>query len=314
MRALVTGGAGFIGSNVVSAGLARGWSLTVLDNFSTGYPENLPRAPELRTVRGDIRDRAAVDEALSGVDAVFHLAAAVGNVRSIESPRDDSEINVLGTLQVLDGMRRAGVKRLIFSSSAAIFGEPRRLPMDEEHPAEPDSPYGVSKLAAEKHCLCHGRLYGWRVACLRYFNVYGRNQRYDAYGNVIPIFATRLLRGEPLRIYGDGEQTRDFVNVDDVATANWRCLEKDAGGVFNVGSGVATTINDLAALMQECAGRSVGVEHQAPRPGEVRHSVAGTDACHRGLDFSPAVSLRDGLQSYLEWNERDRGVTPVSSG
>lgn len=299
--ALVTGGGGFIGSNVVRAGLEAGWSIIVLDDFSTGHEENLPETSRLHVVRGDVRDPSAVDEALRGVDAVFHLAAAVGNVRSIENPLDDSDVNVLGTLQILEGMRRARVLPLVYSSSAAIFGEPRRLPIDEAHPAEPDSPYGVSKLAAEKHCLCYARLHGLRVTCLRYFNVYGVNQRYDAYGNVIPIFATQLLKGNPLVIYGDGDQTRDFVEVEDVARANWLALDRGIVGTFNIGSGVATTINHLASLIQECAARRVGIDHQAPRPGEVRHSVADLTAGRRHLGFECGVDLRSGLTRYLAW-------------
>ena len=301
MKVVVTGGAGFIGSNVARSALRAGGSVTVLDNLSTGFQENLPDSPALKILRGDIRDPRAVDEALAGAEVVFHLAAAVGNVRSIERPQEDSDINVLGTLQVLEGMRRAGVHRLIFSSSAAVFGEPRRLPIDEQHPAEPDSPYGVSKLAAEKHCLCYGRLYGWQVACLRYFNVYGVNQRHDAYGNVIPIFVTRLLRGDPLLIYGDGEQTRDFVDVEDVARANWLALERGASGVFNIGSGQATTIRLLAEMVQACAGRTVGMLFVDPRPGEVRHSVADLAAGRRDLGYSPQVALQAGLRRYVAW-------------
>lgn len=301
---LVTGGAGFIGSNVVSECLAAGWSVTVLDDLSTGYRQNLPDVGALTLVEGDIRDPLAVDESLKGCDAVLHLAASVGNVRSIENPGLDSEINVLGTLRVLEGMRKASIRRLVFSSSAAIFGEPRRLPIDEDHATDPDSPYGVSKLAAEKHCLCYGRLYGWQVACLRYFNVYGTNQRFDAYGNVIPIFATRLVSGEPLVIYGDGEQTRDFVHVQDVARVNRLALERQASGVFNVGSGAATTIKELADLIQSCFGHPSQVRHEAPRPGEVRHSVADITASHEGLGFVPSVRLREGLSGYLSWMER----------
>jgi UDP-glucose 4-epimerase len=301
MRVLVTGGAGFIGSNVVRVGLEAGWSVTVLDDFSTGYAENLPASSALRIVRGDVRDPSAVDDALRGAEAVFHLAAAVGNVRSIEDPLHDSEVNVLGTLQVLEGMRRVGVPRLVVSSSAAIFGEPHRLPIDEAHPAEPDSPYGVSKLAAEKHALCYGRLYGLQVTCLRYFNVYGVNQRFDAYGNVIPIFATRLLKSEPLLIYGDGGQTRDFVNVEDVARANLLALERGVSGVFNIGSGAAVTIKDLAALIQSCAGRVTEVRYEPPRSGEVRHSVADLRTSRSALGYEPQVGLRPGLARYLEW-------------
>ena len=301
MKVLVTGGGGFIGSNVVREGLSAGWEVTVLDDFSTGFTENLPSGGEVRVVRGDVRDPDAVADGLRGVEAVFHLAASVGNVRSIEEPIRDSDINVLGTLRLLAGMRHAGVRRLILSSSAAIFGEPRRMPIDEGHPAEPDSPYGVSKLSAEKQALCYGRLYDWEVACLRYFNVYGVNQRFDAYGNVIPIFATRLLAGEPLRIYGDGGQTRDFVDVRDVARANRLALERRARGPLNIGSGAATTVNDLAALMTAISGRSPGIRHEAPRPGEVRHSAADIALAATTLGYAPQVGLEAGLRDYMTW-------------
>jgi UDP-glucose 4-epimerase len=302
MKALVTGGAGFIGSHVVRQGMEAGWDITVLDDFSTGQEGNLPHDARLRVVRGDIREAAVLDEAMAGADVVFHLAASVGNIRSIEAPLHDAEVNVLGTLEVLEAMRRTGVRRIVYSSSAAIFGEPRSLPIDEDHPTEPDSPYGVTKLAAEKHCLCYGRIHGLRVTCLRYFNVYGSHQLNDAYGNVIPIFAGRLLRGEPLVIYGDGEQTRDFVNVEDVARANWLAVKHDATGVFNIGSGVATRVADLAAMIQECAGRVVTVQRVAPRPGEVRHSVARVDRGAALLDYTPSVPLRRGLKDYVCWS------------
>lgn len=301
MKALVTGGAGFIGSHVVRRGIEAGWEITVLDNFSTGYEANLPAHPRLRLVRGDVRDEAAVRDALSGAEAVFHLAASVGNVRSIEAPLFDAEVNLLGTLRVLEAMKAGGVRRLVYSSSAAIFGEPERLPIDEAHRAEPDSPYGVSKLAGEKQCLCYGRLFGWEVACLRYFNVYGVNQRFDAYGNVIPIFGSRLLRGEPLVVYGDGEQTRDFVEVRDVADANWNALDRRARGAFNIGSGHATTITTLTRLIQEAAGRKGMVRHQEPRAGEVRHSVAAIGAAGAALGYRARVGLVEGLRDYMAW-------------
>jgi UDP-glucose 4-epimerase len=263
--------------------------------------DNLPPGDAVRLVRGDVRDASAVERALDGVDAVFHLAAAVGNVRSIEDPGRDSDVNILGTLRVLEGMRRAGLRRLVFSSSAAIFGEPRRLPIDEDHPTDPDSPYGVSKLSAEKHCLCYGRLYDWEVACLRYFNVYGVNQRFDAYGNVIPIFATRLLAREPLVIYGDGEQTRDFVDVRDVARANRLALERRVRGPFNIGSGQATTVNTLAALITTASGRVSEATHQPPRPGEVRQSAADIRLATKKLAYTPGISLAAGLRDYMAW-------------
>ncbi|MBM4149259.1 MAG: NAD-dependent epimerase/dehydratase family protein, partial [Lentisphaerae bacterium] len=234
MKALVTGGAGFIGSGVVRLLLENGASVRVLDNFSTGWRENLAGL-DVDLIDGDVRDRARIADWVDGVDTVFHLAACIGNVKSLGDPWVDSEINVLGTVNLLEAARKAGVKKLVYSSSAATFGELKTMPIAESHPQEPDSPYGVSKLAAEKHCLCFGRIYGMTVVCLRYFNVYGINQRFDAYGNVIPIFAQRLHSVEPLLIYGDGEQTRDFVNVRDVARANWLAATRArASGVYNI--------------------------------------------------------------------------------
>src|SRR5436309_4048037 len=220
MKALVTGGAGFIGSNLVKLLIAEGHQVTVLDNLLSGNKRNLEPFPQVRFIHGDVRDPETVERATHGQEVVFHLAASVGNTRSIEHPIDDSEINVIGTLRILEAARSAGVRKVVFSSSAGIFGELKTLPIREDHAVEPDSPYGASKLAAEKLCLAYAKLYPMDCVCLRYFNVYGVNQRYDAYGNVIPIFAHRIFHDQPVTIFGDGEQTRDFVNVRDVASAN----------------------------------------------------------------------------------------------
>ncbi|MBU4480573.1 NAD-dependent epimerase/dehydratase family protein [Patescibacteria group bacterium] len=301
MKALVTGGAGFIGSAVVRHGLAKGWQITILDNFSTGYQENVPTSKNLTVIEGDVCDSKLVASAVKGVDAVFHLAASVGNVRSIEDPIHDSHINILGTLNLLENMRKAGVERIVYSSSAAIFGETRYLPVDESHPCDPVSPYGVSKLAAEKQVLCYGRLYDWHTACLRYFNVYGINQRYDAYGNVIPIFVRRILEGQPLIVYGTGEQTRDFVNVEDIATANWQALESADGGVFNIGLGEATTINGLLSTLSDILKQKLEVHYTESRLGEVLHSCAAIDRAIEVFGYQPHVSLPQGLRRYLDW-------------
>ncbi|HZI48659.1 MAG TPA: SDR family NAD(P)-dependent oxidoreductase, partial [Pyrinomonadaceae bacterium] len=201
-KALVTGGAGFIGSNVAKLLVEEGYDVFVIDNLFSGYRKNIDQLKSVHFIEADVRDEVAVAHAMEGTEIVFHLAASVGNVRSIEQPIDDSEVNLLGTIRVLEAARHAGVRKLICSSSAAIFGELRHLPISEDHPTEPDSPYGVSKLAEEKMCLAYSRLYELEAVGLRYFNVYGVNQRYDAYGNVIPIFAHRLLRREPLIVYG----------------------------------------------------------------------------------------------------------------
>ncbi|MBV9925975.1 MAG: NAD-dependent epimerase/dehydratase family protein [Acidobacteria bacterium] len=302
-KALVTGGAGFIGSNVVKLLVGEGFDVVVLDNLFSGYRKNLEPFPRVGLIEADVRDEREVARAAEGAEVVFHLAASVGNVRSIENPVDDSEVNVLGTIRVLEAARRAGVRKVVCSSSAAIFGELRRLPIDEEHPAEPDSPYGVSKLAAEKLCLAYSRLYDeLEAVCLRYFNVYGVNQRYDAYGNVIPIFAHRMLRGEPLTVYGDGEQTRDFVNVKDVARANLLAARaQGVSGAFNVASGVSTTVNRLTGMLRAASGLDVEVVYAPPRKGEVRDSRADISAARAALGYEPTVGMDEGLAEYMDW-------------
>jgi UDP-glucose 4-epimerase len=302
INTLVTGGAGFIGSNLAALLLNRGHQVTVLDNLTSGYRENLTALAGARFIEGDVRDQKAVDEAMRNAEVVFHLAASVGNTRAIEHPLLDSEINVLGTLTVLEAARRHGVRKVVFSSSAGIFGELKTLPISEDHPVEPDTPYGASKLAAEKHCLAYAKLYPLECICLRYFNVYGVNQRYDAYGNVIPIFADRMLRGIPLKIYGDGEQTRDFVNVRDVAEANYLAgMNRGVSGAFNIASGTRVTINELATLMGRCGGIVATVEHTAPRPGDVRHSLADISRAHAAIGYAPVVTLEHGLTQYMKW-------------
>jgi len=302
MRALVTGGAGFIGSAVVRRVLASGGSVMVLDDLSTGFTDNLEGLENVTLQVGDIRDRSSLQAAIDGVDVVFHLAAEVGNLRSLNDPIEDASTNLLGTINVLEAARQAGVTRVVVSSSAAVYGELERLPIDENHPIRPDSPYGVSKLAAEKVALCYGKLFDMTIVALRYFNVYGVRQRFDAYGNVIPIFCERLLAGEPLTTYGDGLQSRDFVNVLDVAEANFQAATTaTATGCYNVGTGIATTILDLINILTRVSGRSPTV-HQAPkRPGEVLHSVADISAGSRALGYQPCVPLEVGLRDYWQW-------------
>jgi UDP-glucose 4-epimerase len=301
-KALVTGGAGFIGSNIVRLLLERGHEVVVLDDLSSGYRDNLAPFPSVRLVEGDVRDAKAVAEAIAGCEVVFHLAASVGNTRSIEHPLLDSEINVLGTLTVLEAARHHGARKVVFSSSAGIFGELKTLPIAEDHPVEPDTPYGASKLGAEKLCLAYAKLYPLECVCLRYFNVYGVNQRYDAYGNVIPIFAHRMLRGLPVTIYGDGEQTRDFVNVRDVAAANYgAAMSRGVSGAFNIASGTRVTINALVTLMQQAGDLTPQVEHGPPRKGDVRHSLADISQARARIGFDPQVDLAAGLGEYMRW-------------
>ena len=306
MRTLVTGGAGFIGSNLVKQLVLDGHEVAVLDNLMSGYRCNLDPFPEVRFVEGDVRDEAAVADAMKGAEVVFHLAASVGNKRSIDHPIIDAEINVIGTLRVLEAARRERVRKIVTSSSAGIFGELTTLPIREDHPVEPDSPYGCPKLCKEKECLAYAKLYDIEAVCLRYFNVYGPNQRFDAYGNVIPIFAFKMLRGETLTIFGDGEQTRDFINVRDVVQANIKAAHAvGVSGAFNMGSAGRITINTLVNLLREASGIEPIVVHGPPRPGDVRHSLADISAAKKAFGFEPTISLQEGLKEYMDWAKEE---------
>lgn len=298
---LVTGGAGFIGSNLVNELLRMSNNVTVLDNFSSGYVSNLETQSRLKVINGDVRNKSDVETAMYGVEVVFHLAASVGNKRSIDFPLVDAEINVLGTLNILEAARKFGVRKIVASSSAGIFGELKTIPINEEHPIEPDSPYGCTKLCEEKLCLSYAKLYDIEAVCLRYFNVFGPNQRYDAYGNVIPIFVFRSLNNEQITIFGDGEQTRDFVHVYDVVQANIKAAESiGVSGAFNIASGKSITINNLVKLIAEnCA--TLNFVYGSVRAGDVRDSLADISKAQRLLSYNPTITFEDGLIEYINW-------------
>ncbi len=306
MKALVTGGAGFIGSNIVKKLLREGHEVKVFDNLSSGYRINIEehiQKGEVEFFEGDVRDAEALEKAMHGVDRVFHLAACVGRQKSIDNPILDSSTNLLGTVNVLEAMRKNGVPKVVYSSSAAMFGELLTPTIDENHPQNADSPYGVSKLAAEKMILAWAGIYKEiDGVCLRYFNIYGVNQRFDLYGNVIPIFAKRIYAGEPITIYGDGTQTRDFVNVRDVARANYIAATSDVGtDVFNLGSGSSITINELARRMIEISGKKTEIIYAPERPADVKHCKANAEKAKKVLGFAAEVSLEDGLDEYMKW-------------
>jgi UDP-glucose 4-epimerase len=301
-KAFVTGGAGFIGSNLVRLLVQNSIEVTVYDNLSTGYESNILNLPNVKLVKGDILNREKLIEASISHDVIFHFAANIGNIKSINDPNNDSIINIIGTLNSLEACKRNNINAFVYSSSAAIFGELKYQPINESHPLEPDSPYGVSKLAAEKHCLWFGRHYGIRVVVLRYFNVYGINQRYDLYGNVIPIWGDLLLRHKPIYIYDDGDQTRDFVNVEDVAMANFLvAVNSDIQGQYNIGSGKAITINYLADVMFAKFNLKSERIYRPKRLGEIRNCEADISKAIRDFNFSPKINLELGIEKYSKW-------------
>ena len=306
MRCLVTGGCGFIGSNLVDLLLKENHDVVVLDNLSNRRMADLPSA--CKFIKGNVIHREDVDRAMNGCQVVFHLAASVGNARSIAKPIDDATINVLGTLNILEAAREFKVQRVVYSSSAGIFGEMKQLPVREDHPCEPDSPYGCTKLCAEKLCLAYTHVHELSAVCLRYFNVYGPRQRYDAYGNVIPIFAKMLLANTPLTVCGNGEQTRDFVNVKDVVQANFLAATvPNASGVYNIGSGVGTSVNRLIEIM---GGNEV--IYVKPRPGDVLHSAADIEKAKKELGYLPSVTLTEGIKEYLDWFKQDQATEALT--
>lgn len=305
MKALVTGGSGFIGSNLVDLLVKEGHEVRVFDNLSSGHIENISdyiNSKDIEFVGGDVRDVDAVSRAMKNIDVVYHMAASVGRQRSIDNPALDSTINLVGTVNVLEGMRHNDVQKIVYSSSAAIFGELKTPSIDEDHIQNADSPYGVSKLAAEKMILSYSGIHNIIGVCLRYFNIYGNNQRFDAYGNVIPIFAKRIFDNEHITIYGDGEQTRDFVNVSDVARANYiSSIKCEKTSVYNLGSGSTITINELANMMKKIANQDVKIDYLPERVGDVKHCKADASKIARELGFTVEKGLDEGLNEYMSW-------------
>jgi UDP-glucose 4-epimerase len=304
MRALVTGGAGFIGSHIVEELLREGAAVRVLDNFSSGKRENLEGFQgDLEILQGDLRDPQAIRAATRDVDLVFHLAAFVSVPQSISEPEACFAINVAGTVGLLEAARQAGVRKVVLSSSTAVYGNPDRFPTDEEAPLRPLSPYALSKQVNELYARLYTQTFYLPVTALRYFNVYGPRQRPDSdYAAAISIFTRRLLNGEPITIYGDGKQSRDFIFVKDVVSANLKASEADsAGEAFNICTGCETTLLDLLETMSEVGPRQPEVRFEAPRPGDIYRSKGNPDKAAAFLGFRAETSLADGLAKTLEW-------------
>jgi UDP-N-acetylglucosamine/UDP-N-acetyl-alpha-D-glucosaminouronate 4-epimerase len=298
MRALVTGGAGFIGSHLVDALVDLGADVVVLDDLSSGRVENVNPAADL--LRADILDKVAVDQAMEGCDVAFHQAARRAVLQSIEQPLETDRVNVGGTLTVLTAARDAGVRRVVFGASSSVYGGTATLPTPESAPPNPRSPYAVTKYAGEQYCRVFGEVYGLETIALRYFNVYGPRQRPDSrYAAVIPLFVGALTSGRPPEIHGDGLQSRHFTFVSDAVRANLRAAEAGpqcSGRAYNVAGDRDYTLLEALEILEDTVGVQVEPVHTAPRAGDVRHSLADLTAAKRDLDYEPWVALPDGLR------------------
>jgi UDP-glucose 4-epimerase len=304
MKFLVTGGAGFIGSHLARE-LANLGEVTVLDDLSSGQAgriQDLLDHGKAQFVRGSILHRNLLLDLCRGVDCIFHLAADVSVSRSMERPLEVHEVNATGTLSVLSSAREAGVKKVIFSSSAAVYGDSPISPKLESAFPEPLSPYAASKLAGEYYCEVYRRSYGLPTASLRYFNVYGPAQDpRGQYAAVIPSFIMNVLRRRPPVIFGDGNQIRDFVSVQDVVRANILAMQRDAVGTFNIATGAGVSVRDLARVITEIGGMSREPVFEKPRPGDIRESVADISRARDVMGYRPRVHLVDGLRETMEW-------------
>lgn len=298
---LVTGGAGFIGSHTVELLLQRGHKVRVLDNLSTGSAANLPNCDLLELVQGDIRKPADVIAALDGIEHVLHLAAQVSVSTSITQPGDSAHVNVLGFLNVLEASRSGCVKRFVYSSSAAVYGEPAPDSALTEHACcMPKSPYGLEKRINEQYAQLYAQLHSMACLGLRYFNVYGPRQTADSpYSGVLARFVMQLQQGQELTVYGDGEQTRDFVHASDVAELNYRALLGTCTGVLNVGTGRSCSLNTLAAVLRDLTGQKLVIRQLERRAADIRHSCADTTLLQQALGPMAFVAPSQGLKALL---------------
>ena len=306
---LITGGAGFIGSNLCDELLKRGKKVRVIDNLSTGKMENLSKViKEIEFIQGDLRNIDDLRKAVKGVDTVFHIGAIPSVTRSVKDPITSNEANVDGTLNLLVASKEAGVRRLVYSGSSSAYGDKIELLKSEELSPAPLSPYAVSKLTGEYYCSVFSKLYGIETVVLRYFNVFGpRQDPSSPYSGVISIFIRQMISGEKPTVYGDGEQSRDFTFVKNVVNANIAASEKPgiSGSLINVACGMRITLNELINELNIILGTNLQPIYFEPRAGDIKHSLADISRANKLLDYSPEVSFSDGLNKTVEWYRRE---------
>jgi UDP-glucose 4-epimerase len=305
MNVLVTGGAGFIGSHLVDALLARGDRVRVVDNLATGHRENLAHVLDaIEFIQGDLRDTDIARQATQNIEVIFHQAALPSVPRSIKDPAATHAANLTGTLNLLDAARNAGVRRVVAASSSSVYGNTPMLPKVETMTPQPLSPYAVTKLAGEMYCRVFSELYGLSTICLRYFNVFGpRQDPTTQYAGVIAKFITCALNGQPFPVQGDGEQSRDFTYIANVVDANLRAGDSlfNSGAVVNIACGQRVTLNNIISLLNELTAQSLPPEFGPSRVGDVRHSHADISRARELLNYTPTVDTREGLRRTLEW-------------
>ena len=307
-KCIVTGGAGFVGSNLSHELIKQGAEVKIIDNMYSGKNENVEFLKDngVKIVNGSITDKEILEKEMKGYDFVFHQAALVSVIESIEKPEMSREINLEGTINVLEAARKNEIERVVFASSCAIYGDTIKLPVSESDESKPMSPYAEDKLMGEKSCVKYSQKYDLPVVCLRYFNIYGpRQSSKSAYAAAIPKFIEKILSGNEIEIYGDGKQTRDFVFVEDIVQANLKAaLEKNANGsCLNIGSGTETAINEVIKMIMEITEKEVEIKYSDERKGEIKNSYANITEAKKILDYEPQWSLKRGLDKTInQWN------------
>ena len=300
-RTFITGGAGFIGNHIARLLLSEGWEVVCFDDLSVGKMEYVPEGAEL--IIGDIRDEESMASAMQGCRHVYHLAARVSIRKAVETFVDDAEVNTLGTLKALRAAKDAGIERFFYASSMAVYGMVEYSPQDEEHPINPTSPYGVAKYASERYILNLAERWGIEPVICRFFNTYGPRQTPSPYVGVITIFCRKLFEGEEPQIFGDGEQVRDFIHVEDIARGSVMALQNaPSGTVINLGTGIGTSVNQIAELLVEKINPAIKPEHLPPVPGEPGDSIADAALAEKLIGWKAMIKLNEGIGDAIEWN------------